>query len=275
MSIRSEDLEQTLFHELTHWAHFNHLGKPDWFVAPPAALEWVLEAVPFLAMLKNKIIDDTLTGAEKLFLARDLSGSLLNARGSSAWYGLIGLWCRYLDFHVVQSDLILSRLSDMTPETLIREGSNQFSSLGLEFLKFRGNTQDELPKINKKFQNLFEYFILALNQNSTGMNLWNLFQLGGDVSHARIQAESSRWVSANTDAIFSVGALDFFYLLPQTLPKGAHLEISNGLRVIFWRGATQPDVDLVQAGMPSEFNGWDRIMVYNPTRSELKLKVVP
>ena len=274
VSLASEDRSVTLFHELVHWAHYqSHLSESEVWNHFPANSEWVLEAIPFMANLLFHPEGRGLTGSERNYLARELSGSLAARTDSTEWYGLTALWVRYLERHLANPLALLREWAGL-PLSEIGNGDwrRTFDFGDFEFVNERAAP---LAATDKRFENLFQYFAISLYENSPGINAWNLFQTGLPGEHPPIEASAERWLPLVSGVTFELEPMGFRFAHPGSLSSPLRLEGEEGARIVLWRGSrfAPEDIngDVLQPSAPSR--QWERVLIYNPTTRPLRISI--
>ena len=262
----AKNIESVLFHELVHWAHYaQHSNK--WFQKPKYFRHaWLVEVIPFLASLIYLEDSKKLTQAEVFAYTKKLSANLFDPplQHSPFWFGTIGLWTRYLYHHVKEPKLLLKKWIEISDKDI--EATSDWQSVyDLTEFTFNHEQDNLLPTSVKKFENIYNYFILSLWANTQQLDSWNLYYLGFDLD---LQVNQDRFMTLSRNHCLDLQPFEFFYAHTNILTSRDNLSFSfdSGIRFLLWRGYQMPFIT-EQSFMSSEVNSkiraWDKVVIYN------------
>jgi len=253
----SKDIAATLFHELVHWTQLNlHTARGNGFRQD----DWIVEGAPLLAaLIYDAFLPDQgarrkLSQVELDFLADSLRGSLFQDVQSDNWFGLIGIWTRYLFYHVVDSKNLLKELLDSP-------------NLDLGGLAIRGESLRGLQPTSKTFKNFFNYFIFALHANTLAIDpLWQLYYLGIERDSLRISSSERRILGIKAGSCISLEKMGFAFGYPDIIKPGLSIDTQAEVRVFWWKGGREKPLSLTREPISGEVQEGDRVVLYNPTK---------
>jgi len=258
ISLRSEDLSRTTFHELVHWIHYHYL-KDD------SILPWFRETVVFLAELcfyeRPKI-----TTVEKRYLTSHLEGSLVFNELSSSWYSLVKLWSRYLYSHLEEPKKLLFNWL-----TISKFPDVWMTQLSFESYKFLGEATKILSHHQKSFENLFFYFIIALHADNPRLDQWKLYSLGLPYDQRLVYVQN-RFLQLTSGACIILKPFEFFVANSDVLE--ANELKGNSIRAILWNEARAP-IDILNKRISAVDVARNKIIVFNPSLQNKKLCIEP